>query len=115
MTAVVVFFATILTSLWNYGPLKGNRVVLRVFGLTSALHLFTNPLLYVVLMTGLRREYKRLFCRGGNRVGVFQQQETRRRPERNAQLFSHTLFDGGTNSRTTIVSSRPKAASNEIE
>ena len=67
-TAVVVFLTTVLTAIWKYGALKGDPWVLRVFGLSYVFHQISNPILYVLVTSSLRKEYKKIFCRRKNRV-----------------------------------------------
>ena len=68
-TAVVVFSTTVLTAMWKYGALKGDPLVLRVFGLSYVFHQVSNPFLYVLVTSSLRKEYRKFFCKRENHVG----------------------------------------------
>ena len=59
-TAVVVFVTTILSAIWKYGKLKGDPLVLRMFGLAYVVHLFSNPVHYIVFISNLRNEYRKI-------------------------------------------------------
>ena len=60
-TAVLCVFSSILEVVWLYGYLKDDHVVYLLIKTVYGTYLFSNPFLYIITMSQLRKEYVKIF------------------------------------------------------
>ena len=63
ITAVLYISFTIIVAMWKHGVLEGNGILLIIQYVLVTIYLGSNPILYILLMSDLRREYGKLFFR----------------------------------------------------
>ena len=59
-TAFAVITVTILGAIWRYSSLEGNNVVTQILRAVCLFYLCSNPIIYIIVTSALRKEYSRI-------------------------------------------------------